>query len=66
MAAARAFAAEGARVALIARRAEILEDLVAELGDRALALPTDIVGARTWSPTQSLEPGRPGTVSTMS
>jgi NAD(P)-dependent dehydrogenase (short-subunit alcohol dehydrogenase family) len=42
LAAARVYAGEGARVALLARRGEILEDLAAELGDGALALPTDV------------------------
>jgi NAD(P)-dependent dehydrogenase (short-subunit alcohol dehydrogenase family) len=42
LAAARGFATEGARVALIARRERILDELVAELGDCAIALPTDI------------------------
>jgi NADP-dependent 3-hydroxy acid dehydrogenase YdfG len=39
---ARRFVAEGASVALLARRAERLESLAAELGPRALALPTDV------------------------
>jgi len=63
MAAARAFAAEGAHVALIARREEILDELVTELGDRALALPTDIVDpeavagavARAWGAWDGLD-----------
>jgi NAD(P)-dependent dehydrogenase (short-subunit alcohol dehydrogenase family) len=42
LAAAREYAGEGARVALLARRGEILEDLAAELGGGALALPTDV------------------------
>jgi NAD(P)-dependent dehydrogenase (short-subunit alcohol dehydrogenase family) len=41
-AAARAFAGEGARVALLARRAELIEELAGELGDAALPLPTDV------------------------
>ena len=44
-AAARRLAAEGASVALLARRAERLEALAEELGPRALALPTDITDA---------------------
>jgi NADP-dependent 3-hydroxy acid dehydrogenase YdfG len=39
---ARRLASEGASVALLARRAERLESLAAELGPRALALPTDV------------------------
>ncbi|REE98796.1 SDR family oxidoreductase [Thermomonospora umbrina] len=39
---ARALSARGARVALLARRADRLDGLVAELGDRALAVPTDV------------------------
>jgi NAD(P)-dependent dehydrogenase (short-subunit alcohol dehydrogenase family) len=42
LAAAREFAAEGARVALLARREEVLEALAAELGDGAVAQPTDV------------------------
>jgi NAD(P)-dependent dehydrogenase (short-subunit alcohol dehydrogenase family) len=42
LAAAREYAGEGARVALLARRGEILEELATELGDGALALPTDV------------------------
>jgi NAD(P)-dependent dehydrogenase (short-subunit alcohol dehydrogenase family) len=41
-AAARAFAGDGARVALVARRAEALEALVDELGDAAIAHPADV------------------------
>ncbi len=63
MATARTFAAQGARVALIARREEILDELVSELGDRALALPTDIVDpeavaaavARAWEAWDGLD-----------
>jgi NAD(P)-dependent dehydrogenase (short-subunit alcohol dehydrogenase family) len=39
---ARKFAAEGCRVALLARSEDYLADLAAELGDRALAVPTDL------------------------
>ncbi len=39
---ARAFVAEGAKVALVARRPEPLEELVAELGDTAVAVPADV------------------------
>jgi NAD(P)-dependent dehydrogenase (short-subunit alcohol dehydrogenase family) len=41
-AAARAFAAEGAGVALLARRAPLVEELAAELGEAAVALPADV------------------------
>ena len=41
-AAARRFAAEGARVVLAARRAAALEDVAKELGGGALAVPTDV------------------------
>jgi NAD(P)-dependent dehydrogenase (short-subunit alcohol dehydrogenase family) len=41
-AAARAFAGDGARVALLARRESLLRELAAELGERAFALPTDV------------------------
>lgn len=40
--AARVFAAAGANVALLARSAEALSDLVAEIGEKALALPCDV------------------------
>jgi len=39
---ARLLVASGARVALVARRADVLGGLAAELGDRALAVPTDL------------------------
>jgi NADP-dependent 3-hydroxy acid dehydrogenase YdfG len=39
---ARALAAEGASVALVARRADRLEALASEIGDRALAIEADI------------------------
>lgn len=45
-AAARELAGDGARVALLARRADALEDLATELGDAALPLPTDVADAR--------------------
>jgi len=41
-AAARQFAAEGARVVLAARTAAALEAVAKEIGDRALAVPTDV------------------------
>lgn len=44
-AAARDLAGEGARVALLARRADALEALAGELGNAALALPTDVADA---------------------
>ncbi|GGL53599.1 SDR family oxidoreductase [Wenxinia marina] len=45
-AAARAFAAGGARVALTARSADSLGQLAAEIGEQALAVPCDV--ARYW------------------
>ena len=39
---ARAFAREGARVAVSARRADRLESLAAEIGDAAVSVPGDI------------------------
>jgi len=44
-AAARAFAAQGARVALISRDAARLADLAAQIGPGALALPCDVADA---------------------
>jgi short-subunit dehydrogenase len=41
-AAARLFAAEGARVVLAARTASALEGVAKEIGERALAVPTDV------------------------
>lgn len=41
-AAARLFAGEGASVALLARRADVLEELAGALGDRAIAQPADV------------------------
>lgn len=41
-AAARAFAAEGARVALISRSTSDIADLAGEIGDAALAIPCDV------------------------
>ncbi|WP_055682245.1 SDR family oxidoreductase [Jannaschia rubra] len=40
--AARAFAAEGARVALLARSTDAIADLAGDIGDRALAIPCDV------------------------
>ncbi|SDE69417.1 SDR family oxidoreductase [Limimaricola pyoseonensis] len=45
-AAAREFAAAGARVALLARSAEALSDISKELGEAALAIPCDV--SRYW------------------
>lgn len=44
-AAARAFHRNGAMVALAARSADTLEGVVAELGERAIAVPTDVTDA---------------------
>ncbi|RMA42890.1 SDR family oxidoreductase [Rhodophyticola porphyridii] len=45
-AAARAFAAEGANVVLLARSQEAIADLAGEIGDTALAVPCDV--SRYW------------------
>ncbi|WP_430449762.1 SDR family oxidoreductase [Rhodophyticola sp.] len=45
-AAARAFAAEGANVVLLARSQEAIADLAGEIGDAALAVPCDV--SRYW------------------
>lgn len=42
LASARALVAEGARVCLVARRAEVLDDLVADLGHAAVAVAGDL------------------------
>lgn len=42
LATARMIHARGGSVALVARRSEILDDLVAELGERAVAFPADV------------------------
>jgi len=41
-AAARQFAAEGARVLLVARTASALDTIAKEIGERAIAIPTDV------------------------
>lgn len=51
-AAARAFAAEGAKVALVARSAEAIADLAGEIGPQAVAIPCDI--ARYWEVEQAV------------
>lgn len=50
--AARAFAAQGARVALVARSAEAIADLAGEIGTQAVAIPCDI--ARYWEVEQAV------------
>lgn len=45
-AAARAFVAAGARVALVARSEDAIADLTAELGAKAIAIPCDV--SRYW------------------
>ena len=42
LATAKAFAADGAKVALVARRGSIIADLALELGTSAIALPADV------------------------
>jgi NAD(P)-dependent dehydrogenase (short-subunit alcohol dehydrogenase family) len=49
MAAARSFAGDGARVALLARRAAVIDGLARELGDAAVPLPTDVTDSRAVS-----------------
>jgi short-subunit dehydrogenase len=44
-AAARQFAAEGARVLLVARTASALDAIAKEIGERAIAIPTDVSDA---------------------
>lgn len=46
-AAARAFAAEGAKLALLARSAPAISDLAAEIGDEAMALPCNVADYAT-------------------
>src|SRR6185369_6204526 len=43
---ARLFAAEGARVALVARRRDVLGPIARAIGERALALPADVADSR--------------------
>lgn len=50
--AARAFAAAGAKVALVARSADAIADLAGEIGPQAVALPCDI--ARYWEVEQAV------------
>lgn len=50
--AARAFAAAGAKVALVARSAEAVADLAGEIGEQAVAIPCDI--ARYWEMEQAV------------
>ena len=49
---ARLFAAQGARVALVARTADAIADLAGEIGDAAVAIPCDI--ARFWEVQQAV------------
>ncbi|MBP0483716.1 SDR family oxidoreductase [Sagittula salina] len=50
--AARAFAAAGAKVALVARGAEAIADLAGEIGPQAVAIPCDI--SRYWEVEQAV------------
>jgi NAD(P)-dependent dehydrogenase (short-subunit alcohol dehydrogenase family) len=52
-AAAREFAAQGARVALLARSAEALSDITKELGEAGLAIPCDV--SRYWEVEAAIE-----------
>ena len=52
-AAAREFAAQGARVALLARSAEALSDIAKELGEAGLAIPCDV--SRYWEVEAAVE-----------
>ena len=58
VAAARAFADAGARVAMLARRGDVLDRLADELGDAALAFPTDVADPEAVSAAV----GAPGTL----
>ncbi|WP_136439495.1 SDR family oxidoreductase [Pacificoceanicola onchidii] len=49
---ARAFAAAGAKVALVARSAEAIADVAGEIGEAAIAIPCDI--ARYWEVEQAV------------
>ena len=51
--AARAFAAAGARVGLLARTEEAVGDLAAEIGEAAVAIPCDV--ARYWEVSAAVE-----------
>lgn len=50
--AARAFAAAGAKVALVARSAEAIADLAGEIGEQAVAIPCDM--GRYWEVDQAV------------
>ncbi|MDJ0821476.1 MAG: SDR family oxidoreductase [Paracoccaceae bacterium] len=50
---AKAFAAAGANVALVARGSEAIADLAGEIGDKAVAIPCDI--ARYWEVEQAVK-----------
>lgn len=52
-AAAREFAAAGAKLALVARSADTIADLAGEIGDAAVAIPCDI--ARYWEVRQAVQ-----------
>ncbi len=54
---ARRFAKEGARVVLAARRKDRLDDLAAELGPRALALPLDVTDKQAVADAIAALPG---------
>ncbi len=54
--AARAFAAAGARVALLARSEEAIADLAGEIGEAALAIPCDV--SRNWEMAKAVEATR--------
>lgn len=52
-AAARRFAAAGARVVLLARRGDVVADVAGEIGDAALAVPCDV--SRYWEVEAAVE-----------